>query len=94
MKKSNIIKRIRDFVFGPTVDYAFYKNGTMNVIWSNGKIENFHGDCTVWYREPLMERCSTSMECLLLELWQYNKRWNGAYPYAHKDIQNEKSRDN
>ena len=31
------------------------------------------GDCTVWHYFPSGERCPTSLECWLVELWQRAK---------------------
>ena len=66
------------------VVYASYEDATMTVKWSDGKTDKYTGSCTVWYKEPYMNRCSTSMECLLCDLWKYHQKWNGAYPESHK----------
>mgnify|MGYP001605290253 FL=1 len=78
------LKALRQLFVSRSVVYASYEDATMTVKWSDGKTDKYTGSCTVWYKEPYMNRCSTSMEYLLCDLWQYHQKWKGAYPEAHK----------
>lgn len=80
------LKILIHFFTGRTVKYAKYEGETMTVIWNDGTTDKFSGSCTVWYKEPLMKRCSTSTEGMLCDLWKYNQKWKGPYPDAHKAI--------
>lgn len=89
----NIIKRIKNFwkrhIVGLSVVTAEYRNHTMAIEWDDGTKTEYHGSCTVWYELPLMKRCDTSTEGLLCEMWEYNKKWGGPYPKAHRMSQIE-----
>lgn len=71
-------------IFYKTVVKASYKNGTMTVLWNDGKQIQYDGDCIVWHELPLMTRCDTQTELLLYDLQKYIKKWGGDYPEAHK----------
>jgi hypothetical protein len=78
-----LIKKLKYFFSNPVI-FAEYKQGIMTVNYKDGKVDQFQGDCTVWYKLPYMKRCGTLKEGFLCELWKYNKKWGGAYPDAHK----------
>ena len=69
----------------PKVTDAIYQEETqiLWVKWSNGLEQHFKGSCTVWYTYPMMNRCSTSIESELCDLWSYIKEHGNPYPTAH-----------
>jgi len=66
--------------------YANYENETMTIKWSDGETEKYNGECTVWAKEPFMERCDTHTVTMLLSLWKYCRKYKGSYPDAHPKI--------
>lgn len=85
------IKKIKElilnFVDNPIVS-AEYIGRTMTVKYERGQIKQYEGSCTVWHKLPHMKRCGTATESWLCDLWEYNKKWKGAYPDAHKKDSN------
>jgi hypothetical protein len=79
----SFLKKIIEFFHNPIVS-ADYKDGVMTIEYENQKVEQYSGDCTVWYKMPYMKRCGTSTESWLCELWKYNRTWGGPYPNAHE----------
>lgn len=67
----------------PKIISASYNNGIMTVTYDNNSFECFQGESTVWHKLPLMQRCSTTQELMLSELYAYNKTHGGAFPTAH-----------
>jgi len=74
----------------------FTKEDVIQAIW-NGRHEKltvetelgvfeFTGSGTVWYSLPMMDRCPTTDERVLLELWKYCKYYGGDYPNAHAKV--------
>jgi hypothetical protein len=59
-------------------------NEILSVTWSSGETIQYKGECTVWHEMPMMKRCSTLMESLLSELWEYHKNYGNPYPTAHE----------
>jgi len=86
MKKfiKQLKKAWRKYFVSRSVARATYEGETMTVTWDDGTTTKYEGSCTVWYEHPYMERCSTSTEILLCDLWSYIKKWEGSYPDAHK----------
>lgn len=52
--------------------------------WSNDQIVFYKGNCTVWHTYPMMERCDTSLESKLSNIWSYFKTHGSPYPTAHE----------
>ena len=84
----SLIKKIAVFAgfMSKRVASASYDGLTMTVTWSDGSIDKYDGACSVWRKHPMMHRCSTSMEYLLCDLWNYTKKWKGDYPDAHNKL--------
>jgi hypothetical protein len=85
----NIVKNIALKIYLVKDTYvvkATYEDRVMTIEYSNGKTEQYHGDCTVWHKMPMMKRCTTSRESWLLEIWTYIEHYGNSYPNAHKKI--------
>ena len=69
-----------------TISWAHYheKEEVMTVTYDDGTQDKYHGSCTVWYKMPLMERCGTSKESTLCNIWTYIQKFGNNYPDAHK----------
>ena len=72
----------------------FTKEDVIQAIW-NGRHEKltvetelgifrYHGSGTVWFELPMMDRCTTKIESVLLEIYKYCRYHGGVYPEAHK----------
>jgi hypothetical protein len=86
MKKIiRIFSEIINMIF-PRIISAEYNgaNEIMTIKYSDGDIEKYSGNCTVWHKLPYMKRCDSDIERWLCDLWSYNQQWGGAYPDAHK----------
>lgn len=58
----------------------------MTVTYDDASQDKFMGSCTVWHHWPLMERCSTSTESRLCDIWTYIKKFGNTYPNSHKSL--------
>jgi len=69
----------------PYITYAEYdiEKGLLKTQWSNGVERTFKGSCAVWRKYPMMERCSTSLESRLCNIWEYIVEHGNPYPTAH-----------
>ena len=78
-------------IFGiKEIRWAHYdkKEEIMTVTYDDGTQNKYFGECTVWHHYPLMERCATSTELQLYNIWTYIKRFGNNYPDAHKTSKN------
>ncbi len=67
----------------PIITEAKYIGNTLTIEYSNGDIVKYNGECTVWRKLPMMERCSTVKEGELCRIWKYIKTHGNPYPTAH-----------
>lgn len=62
---------------------ATYDDGIMTINFSDRPSKKFRGRSTVWYELPLFERCASSNERKLLEIYEYIKYYGNPYPKSH-----------
>jgi hypothetical protein len=65
------------------------KEKKLTLYYQDGKVENFQGSGTVWYTYPMIQRCNSSTERYLCDIWTYIKRWGNDYPTAHLNQTNK-----
>lgn len=63
---------------------AEYKDKIMTVKYSRGKIHQYQFNDVNWVILPFMEKCDSSTEEWLNRMVEYNKKWGGPFPDAHK----------
>tara|TARA_R110002072_G_scaffold244278_1_gene403593 strand:+ start:1244 stop:1507 length:264 start_codon:yes stop_codon:yes gene_type:complete len=81
MKK--IIQNLCNLFRPKYVIEASYENNIMTIKLSNGSIEKYLGNGTVWHKLPMMERCSTFREGYLSDIHSYIKFHGAPYPNGH-----------
>lgn len=71
----------------PTIEKATYSKEVLKITYSNGVIKEYYGECTVWNKLPMMERCGTIKDSELCGIWKYIRKHGNPYPTAHlKDL--------
>lgn len=78
-----MFKFIKNLLGIKTIIFANYEKSIMTVHYDDGSFDKYHGECTVWHKLPLMERCGTYKESELCDIWQYIKFYGNDYPTAH-----------
>lgn len=56
----------------------------ITITYTDGTVERYIGDCTVWKRYPMMKRAGTIMESKLSEIQDYYEEHGNPYPIAHR----------
>lgn len=60
-----------------------FKENELVVEWSDGTIEEYQGECTIWYKLPMMETVKGPILYKIIEIWRYVEKWGNDYPTAH-----------
>lgn len=56
----------------------------ITVLWSDGGVDTYRGNGTVWKRAPYMVRPGSLMETKLSEIEDYCRVYGNPYPTAHE----------
>lgn len=71
------------FFYDPVVSATYSNNEVLTLIHKSGRVEKYHGSCTVWTTYPDMYDVGTLGEGRLYRYWKLcNHSKNGAYEQA------------
>lgn len=56
----------------------------LTIDYSDGSSYKYEGSCTVWHTYPMFNRCGTTKDGELYEIWKYIQHHGNPYPNAHE----------